>query len=66
MQTWNVYIERADTDELARFLGLVRADTMSEALQKASEYYELPSHDLTVIRKEHYPKPHDLMLREPD
>jgi hypothetical protein len=51
MYTWDVYYEPADTDEPAQFIGTVTADTMSEALQKASQYFEIPSHDLVVKRQ---------------
>ncbi len=34
----------ADTEKV--YLGIITADTAAEALQKASEYWEYPSHDL--------------------
>jgi len=48
MHTFKIYYENADTDELRKYLGDMQADTMMEALQKASEYYEVPSHDLVA------------------
>lgn len=35
-------------DEPRRYLGNIDADYMGEALQKASEYWEVPSHDLVA------------------
>lgn len=49
MHQWQIYLEPADTDKERRYLGEVTADTMSNALQKASEYWERPSHDLVVV-----------------
>ncbi len=51
MHTWIVYLERADGDEPKKKIGEINADTGGGALQKASEYYEIPSHDLVVERK---------------
>jgi hypothetical protein len=31
-----------------RFLGVVSADTMSEALHKAAQYYEIPEYNLVA------------------
>ncbi len=50
LYTWNVYLERADNDEPKRWIGTVNADTMSEALDKAAQYFEYPQHDLVVER----------------
>lgn len=50
LYSWHVYYENADTDEPRRFIGLIEEDTMALALQKASEFYEYPSHDLVVKR----------------
>lgn len=50
MHTFNIYYENADTDEERKFLGTIQANTLGEALQKASEYYEIPSHDLVAIQ----------------
>jgi len=46
--TFQVLYEPADTDEKARPLGVVQADTAGEALERAEEVYKVPSHDLTV------------------
>jgi hypothetical protein len=45
---WAVYLERADTDEKAEYLGIVDALSMADALQHASELYEYPAYDLVV------------------
>jgi len=50
MYTWDVYYENADTDDPRRFLGQVQADTASDALDLAAQYYEIPAHDLVVER----------------
>lgn len=52
MYIWNVYYENADTDEPARFIGTIQADTMSLALDKAAQFYEVPQHDLVVKRSD--------------
>ncbi len=52
MFTWNVYLEPSDTDEEARLIGTIQADTMAQALAQAAQYYEYPSHDLVVRRRE--------------
>lgn len=52
MYRWNVYYENADTDEPARFIGTIDADTMSLALEKAAQYYEVPQYDLVVKRSD--------------
>lgn len=43
---FDIYYEEADGDDPARFLGVMQANTGGEVLQKASEYWEVPSHDL--------------------
>jgi hypothetical protein len=50
MHTFEIYYEEADSDDPRRFLGMMSANTMGEALQKASEYYEVPSHDLVAVQ----------------
>ena len=50
MHKFHIYYENADTDEPRRYLGDIWADTMGEALQKASEYYEVPSYDLVAVQ----------------
>ena len=52
LHTWDVYYENADTDEEKRLIGVVEALYMGEALKKASEWFEIPSHDLVVKRQE--------------
>jgi hypothetical protein len=48
--TWNVYLERADDDQPAKFIGTIDADSQAQALEKAAQFYEIPSHDLVVER----------------
>lgn len=48
MNTFEIYYENADTDDERKLLGKINADTMGDALQKASEYYEMPSYDLVA------------------
>jgi L-ribulose-5-phosphate 3-epimerase UlaE len=50
MYKWDVYYEEADGNDEARFIGTIQADTMSQALEQAAQYYEVPSHDLIVRR----------------
>ena len=50
MHTWQIFFEDADTDEPKRYLGKLQADTMGEALQLASEFYEIPSYDLVAVQ----------------
>jgi len=50
MSLFRIYFEEADSDEERRYLGDIWAHTMSEALQKASEYWEVSSHDLVAIQ----------------
>lgn len=47
---WIVYLEKADSDEEKREIGKIRANSQAEALKKACEFYEVPSHDLVVER----------------
>ncbi len=49
---WNVYLEPADTDEPARFIGTIDALYEGQALELASQYFEVPSHDLIVKRSD--------------
>lgn len=51
MHTFEIYYENADTDEPRRYLGEVQADTMSDALDKAAQYYEIPQYDLVAVQK---------------
>lgn len=55
MHYWKIYYENADTDDERVLLSYVTADTMVEALQKASEFYEIPSHDLIAVMEKHKP-----------
>ncbi len=50
MHTFRIFYENADTDEPRVYLGDVEALTPSEALKQASQYYEIPSHDLVVVQ----------------
>lgn len=50
MHTFEIYLERADDDEPRRLLGTIQADTMGDALHKASQYYEVPSYDLVAVQ----------------
>ena len=50
LNTFDIYYEPADTDEPRRWLGMVDADTMGDALQKASEWWEVPSYDLVAVQ----------------
>jgi hypothetical protein len=52
MFVWNVYREDADTNELASFIGTIEAVSGGQALELASQYYEIPSHDLQVKRSD--------------
>jgi hypothetical protein len=47
---WNVYLERADDDKPAQFIGTIQADSQAQALQQAAQFYEVPSHNLVVER----------------
>ncbi len=46
MHEYKIYYEPADSDTEKVYLGIITADSAAEALQKASEYWEYPSHDL--------------------
>lgn len=50
MHTWQIFFEDADTDEPRRYLGEVQADTMSDALDLAAQYYEIPAYDLVAVQ----------------
>jgi hypothetical protein len=50
MHTYEIYYENADTDEPRKLLGTIQADTMGDALHKASQWYEVPSYDLVAIQ----------------
>ncbi len=46
MHEYKIYYEPADGNTEKVYLGTITADTGSEALQKASEYWEYPAYDL--------------------
>jgi hypothetical protein len=48
LYTWDVFLEEADSDAPAQWIGTTQADTMGQALEKAAQFYEHPSHDLVV------------------
>jgi hypothetical protein len=50
MHTYEIYYENADDDEPRKFLGTIQADTMGDALHKASQWYEVPSYDLVAVQ----------------
>jgi hypothetical protein len=50
MNIFSMYYEEADGNDSRRYLGVIEAVSMGEALQKASEYWEVPSHDLVAIQ----------------
>lgn len=50
MHTWNIFYEAADSDAAAVFLGTITANTMSDALDLAAQYYEYPAHDLVAVQ----------------
>lgn len=52
MHTWKVFYEEADGDDEKRYLGTLNANTGGEALNLASQYYEMPSHDLVVEQQD--------------
>ena len=51
MHRWRNYLEPADTDDERVYLGTVEADTMSEALDKAAQWNEIPAHDLVAVQE---------------
>jgi hypothetical protein len=46
--TFDIYYENADTDDPKEYRMTIEAWTMADALQIASEYLEVPSHDLVA------------------
>jgi hypothetical protein len=48
MNIFDIYYEEADGDDPMEYRITIRAMTMSDALQKASEYLEVPSYDLVA------------------
>ena len=51
LHSWEVFHEPADDDALAKYIGMVLADTMVQALDTAAQYFEIPQYDLIVKRK---------------
>ncbi len=49
MTTFKIYLEKADTDDVRSYLGILEAETMSKALEQAAQYYEYPQHDLVAV-----------------
>ncbi len=52
MHTFALYIEKADEDKVFKqvYIGDVRADTMSTALDLAAQYFEVRQHDLIAVQ----------------
>ncbi len=48
MFAWDVFYK---ADSQKKLVGVVQADTMSDALRVASQLFEIPPHDLVVERK---------------
>lgn len=51
MHTFKIYLEPADTDDERTYLGTVQANTMSEALDLAAQWNEIPAHDLVAVQQ---------------
>ena len=49
MHEWQIYAEDEPTGKRT-FLGYIRADSMSEALQRASECWEIDAGDLVAVQ----------------
>ncbi len=50
MAAFKIYLEKADTDDVRSYLGVVEADTMSKVLDLAAQYYEYSQHDLVAVQ----------------
>jgi len=50
MHQYEIYYEPADTDDPRQLLGHVYADTTSDALDQAAQYWETPQHDLVAVQ----------------
>jgi len=50
MNRYEIYYEAADTDDPRTLLGEVEAGTMTDALNKAAQYFEYPQHDLIAVQ----------------
>ncbi len=46
---WHIYIERAFAGDERVYLGVIFADSMSEALNRAAQWWEIPVHNLVAI-----------------
>jgi hypothetical protein len=51
MFSWDVFLEPADTDAPAQWIGTIQAATQAQALTNAAQFYEKADHDLTVKRQ---------------
>jgi hypothetical protein len=54
MNTWDVYLEPADSDEPRKHIGTIEGVSQGQALDNAAQFYEHPSHDL-VYRQSFLP-----------
>lgn len=54
LYVFKIYLEIADSDDEARPIGTVRADTASDALDKAAQLHEKPAHDLKAEQENMY------------
>lgn len=55
MASFDIYYENADTDDPKEYRMTIAARTEADALQLASEYLEVPSHDLVAKHSEQEP-----------
>lgn len=46
---WWIYYEKAGPSERERYIDVLDADTMEQALQRASNLHKIPAHELKVI-----------------
>lgn len=53
MHEYAIYYEPADSDQVREFLGTLWAETMSDALHLASQWFEIAEHDLIAIEIKH-------------
>jgi hypothetical protein len=69
MNIFDIYYENADTDDPKEYRMTIQAETQVEALQLASEYLEVPSHDLVAKHSDAEPTlarcPYCLQWHEP-
>jgi hypothetical protein len=49
MQAFRIFFEEADSDEPRKLLGELQAQTLSDALDLAAQYYEIPQYDLVAV-----------------